>query len=74
MINHDEREAEKKYYRKTIIESFEKSLKDGITISAEEIESKPNNYELGEWVRKQWNRKQEYIKSQIEVLKILNKK
>lgn len=72
MINHDEKEAEKKYYRKTIIESFEKSLKDGILISLEDIEGKPNNYELGEFVRKKFNEKQEYIKKQIEKLKIDN--
>lgn len=69
MINNNERELEKNYYKKTILESYEKSLKDGIVITLEDIDGKPNNYELGEFVRKKFNEKQEYIKKQIENLK-----
>ncbi len=69
MINNNERELEKNYYKKTILESYENSLKDGIVITLEDIEGKPNNYELGEFVRKKFNQKQEYIKKQIENLK-----
>ena len=60
---------ERAYYRKQILESYLIELESDIKISKTEILDNPNNAQLGEYIRRKWNERQDYLKKEIERLK-----
>lgn len=68
-MRRDEIKQQKDYYRKRMITGYENSLKEGITISNEDVKKISNNFELGAFVRSKFNEKQNMLESEIIRLK-----
>lgn len=72
-MRNEELKRERNYYRKQLIEGYEKSLNEGVLISVEDIKKISNNFELGAFVRKKLDEKQENIKTELLRLKTEHK-
>lgn len=68
MSRYHELERERNYYRNQIIESYKASLNEGIYVDLNEILSRSDNCNLGEFVRDKFEEKQRKLLEEIKRL------